>query len=130
MWGRQTKAKVMRQIRWRQKRRNLWTTLGHCCWSAGKWTWWTLCRFRDLCSLNANALEINVLLSQRQDKLHEIGEVVFRMQGKPDQDWGEVETLCEEAAHYDEKIEQFRQMDLNPSLQETEDIKVEHTAKS
>lgn len=117
MWRPQTKEAVLREVRIREWRSQVarkfvrflnrigqvlvqgtLAILGWLRWQAGK---------------TAQEVEVSQLLSQKYDKLLQLGELTYAMFCSGNRSWTALEPLCEEIANVDRKLEQVKTAPLH-----------------
>ncbi len=116
MWRPQTKEAVLREVRIREWRTRVWqqtkATLIWCWQNLRKGTAMASRWLKERTAVTAHEIELSQLLSQRHDKLLQLGERAYALYRTGSVSWQALEPLCEEIAQLDERLEREQTLPL------------------
>lgn len=122
MWKAQTKEAVLREIRIREWRRQvgkiILRTLGWLLVNIAKGIVTTLGWLKWQSAKIAHDVELNRLLSQRNDKILRLGETVYAMYRSSETSWEVVEPFCQEIEKIDRQLDSMKTLPLQVLPQE------------
>lgn len=109
MWKPQTKEAVLREIKIREWRKRtgkaIMAALSCLVVSAARGLNWLVNRLKWQSSKLAFEIETGRLISQRYDKLLQLGETVYAMYRSGQTSWRDIEPLCREIEQIEEKLD-------------------------